>query len=168
MPIYAPIPVVHAPVYGVDDGGSLHFTVFQKPLVMPRPRCMFGVRIGKGYLYNPAKPRIQEWRLRIRDSLSLGQLSPVLFPEHLCLQLEVSFRVKRPPSHYNSTGHVRIGAPLRVHGDTDNFAKFIQDVMNLVVYHDDGQVVTLVCTKSFAEQESTSIRITPVTHYPEH
>ncbi|KAL3758446.1 hypothetical protein ACHAWU_003615 [Discostella pseudostelligera] len=90
------------------------------------------------------------------DTLASSSSSPpsttALFTQDECLQLSITFRMKRPKSHFisNEPGHGRLkpSAPSSIsirnlRSDIDNMAKFVMDSLNGLVYVDDRQVVVL-------------------------
>jgi Holliday junction resolvase RusA-like endonuclease len=75
-----------------------------------------------------------------------------LFSQEECLKLTITFRMKRPKSHFiaNQPGHNRLkpSAPSKLNirnlrSDIDNMAKFVMDSLNGLLYVDDRQVVVL-------------------------
>jgi Holliday junction resolvase RusA-like endonuclease len=75
-----------------------------------------------------------------------------LFSADECLQLSLTFRMKRPKSHFiaNQPGYDRLksSAPSKINirnlrSDVDNMAKFVMDSLNGLLYVDDRQVVVL-------------------------
>lgn len=75
-----------------------------------------------------------------------------LFAQDECLQLSITFRMKRPKSHFISNqpgyGRLKSSAPSSIsirnlRSDVDNMAKFVMDSLNGLVYVDDRQVVEL-------------------------
>ena len=75
-----------------------------------------------------------------------------LFSADECLQLSLTFRMKRPKSHFiaNQPGYDRLksSAPSKINirnlrSDIDNMAKFVMDSLNGLLYVDDRQVVVL-------------------------
>ncbi len=85
------------------------------------------------------------------SSLSSSSLT-TLFSHEECLKLSITFRMKRPKSHFiaNQPGHNRLkaSAPSKLcirnlRSDIDNMAKFVMDSLNGLLYVDDRQVVVL-------------------------
>ena len=78
----------------------------------------------------------------------------VLFPQHDFLKMSITFRMKRPKSHFVGNrpepGRIKPSAPGKLYSnrsDVDNLAKFVMDSLNGVVYVDDRQVVSLNAIK---------------------
>lgn len=61
------------------------------------------------------------------------------------LSLDVAFHLARPRSHYGRDGQLLDSAPAWPIGnpDIDNLVKVVLDALTGLLYHDDGQVISL-------------------------
>jgi Holliday junction resolvase RusA-like endonuclease len=158
---------VQVPVHGVDDGSVL-FSVFKAPVPMPRPRWSFAPGRGGrgGRPYNPASKVMKEWKGIVKGLLfgEENKNKPPIFLRDQSVEVFCAFRFKRPTSHYKANGKLRTDAPSRPDscGDTDNYIKYIQDVMNKLVYDDDVQIVSVWGTKAYREEASVTVQVRPI------
>lgn len=124
-----------------------------RPIPMPRPRNRM-LPGGRFAVYNPATHQIHACRVWLRTVFE-GRTIPLYAPV-LPVAVSFTFRIRRPNSHFQGGDRMR---PLRPEfrrrrvgaGDLDNFAKFILDAMNGVLFHDDSQVTSLTVCKLWDE-----------------
>jgi Holliday junction resolvase RusA-like endonuclease len=159
---------VTVPVHGVDDGSVL-FSIFKPPVPMPRPRWTFapgrggrGRMSNRGRPFNPAARQMTEWRAIIVALLFQDGATRPMFLRDQSVEVSITFRFKRPVSHFKPNGKLRTGAPSRPPGDLDNYIKFILDIMNKLVYDDDVQVVSLRTTKIYDADPSVTTQVKPI------
>ncbi|KAL7427912.1 hypothetical protein ACHAXH_000885 [Discostella pseudostelligera] len=133
------------------------------------PRVLIRHRSARGYTYNPSRPAQDEFRnclLKLmppmlfhhttndkpNTKIPSSPSTTTLFAQDECLQLSITFRMKRPKSHFISNqpgyGRLKSSAPSSIsirnlRSDVDNMAKFVMDSLNGLVYVDDRQVVEL-------------------------
>lgn len=119
-------------------------------LVVPgNPRALPRMRRFRGGFWNPAKARMNEFKLLARNALQQQQRA-MLFPKGTTLSMAITFYMRRPKSHFKKgllTPNARVNSSPPLIPDVDNLTKFVLDVLTGVVYHDDGQVTTLLTTK---------------------
>ena len=122
------------------------FTVWGEPTAAARPR------LSKGRTYNPKAEQQKAFQRKCREELAvLGWTEPSgnLFRVHLELYLPVpqsmQKRFKTPVYH-------------KGRGDCDNYAKFVCDAMNGVLYTDDAQIVDMNIIKLCDLKPRTVIR----------
>ena len=82
-------------------------------------------------------------------------------PLNEALIMQVKFYFKRPKSHYNSKGKLKMIAPTQhtKKPDIDNLLKFVLDALNKHLYVDDSQVVSLTGKKFYADKEGIEISV---------
>jgi len=141
---------------------SFAFTVQGKPIAMMRcaaatvPRKK-GDSGRKVVVYNKQRAQLQLFRDKMQAAIPFSRASTPYFPTTTMVSLILTFRVRRPNSHYH--GSVRQDGRLRPNfqnccvtgGDIDNMIKFVLDAMNGVAYHDDKQVCSLVVKKIWTD-----------------
>ncbi|EJK56572.1 hypothetical protein THAOC_23513, partial [Thalassiosira oceanica] len=128
-----------------DHEKQINFTVRGNPRVLVRHRT------ARGFMYNPSKAA----QLNFHDEDDSNDPKPqVLFEENEPLEMSITFRTKRPKSHFvnNKPGHGRLKpqSPGKFHitrSDVDNLAKFVMDSLNGLLYVDDKQVISLKVMK---------------------
>mmetsp|Transcript_13467 Transcript_13467/g.29250 ORF Transcript_13467/g.29250 Transcript_13467/m.29250 type:complete len:343 (+) Transcript_13467:154-1182(+) len=149
------------------DRKSIKFTIRGNPRVLIRHRT------ARGFMYNPSRatqdlfrdcllellprkyhPTIIDDESMDDDDDGAAPSPTVLFADHEFLKLSISFRMKRPMSHFignkPAPGRLKSTAPGKLHStrsDVDNLAKFVMDSLNGLVYVDDRQVVDLNAIK---------------------
>lgn len=83
------------------------------------------------------------------------------FGPHEAIALHAMFYLARPKHHFRSSipgvGRIKPTAPpgraVQRKVDIDNLAKFVLDSLNGVLYADDHQVVSLICTKCYHDDD---------------
>ena len=152
------------------------------------PRVLIRHRTARGFVYNPSKASQDNFRNVLLDILPRGYhptilddddddhesddedycnkkdtnntnvMPTVLFTQDEYLSLSLTFRMKRPKSHFinNKPGPNRLKKQFtstttsqysNIRSDIDNLCKFVMDTLNGIVYVDDRQVVQLMATK---------------------
>ena len=155
---------------------ELSFVVKGRPPVQQRPRIAWRTRRGRAPIYyDPSSRDKRVWRLSLQQELidcGVKVVNP-FFPNETQqtsngLVLEVVFFLSRPARDFRTKNGIRVlkedHQKYPGSKDTDNMVKFVMDAMHIVVYHDDGCVVSIVAEKRFVEaydnQPYTTIRIT--------
>lgn len=127
------------------------FQVIGSPKAQPRPRA-FARNMGGGKfaarVYDAGTA--EGWK-----SLVAIAAKPYLRQEPIPWALDVSidFYLARPKSHLNLKGEVKAASPSFPTNkmDCDNLAKAVLDCLTQIgMWCDDGQVVSLTITKSYA------------------
>lgn len=174
---------VFPPVFIQDEANTVaHFTVLGRPTPQPRPMFVMrggargggGQRTGRGrfvgHVFNPGRRHRAAFERDVRDQVrraleSQGIAFPAagtLFQDRRArLAVEIAFRTRRPNSHFINGNRDR---PLiagheddiPTGGDIDNFAKFVLDAMNNLIFPDDRHVVALVLTRLWAEDPNSN------------
>ena len=144
-----------------DHEKQINFTVRGNPRVLIRHRT------ARGFMYNPSKAAQLNFRDRVLELLpsryhptivdeddSIDPKPQVLFEENEPLEMRITFRTKRPKSHFVNNkpgpGRLKPRSPGRFHitrSDVDNLAKFVMDSLNGLLYVDDKQVISLKVMK---------------------
>jgi Holliday junction resolvase RusA-like endonuclease len=156
------LPTVPTPVFDVD-GGSVTFSHFAKPEVLPRPR-FWNLR-GRNIVYNPAQQLKLQFQQYLRSVLPESTTGTMF--GHTPVSVDLVFRFRRPASHFRASGDVR---PKYVRkrpssGDLDNMIKFILDCLSSVVYPDDALVVSIRAAKIWGSEESTTVLVCNETYW---
>lgn len=124
---------------------------------------VYGEPAPQGSKWSPAAGRVVEvsrkirpWRKAVAAAVLLARAG-----RHLegPLEVEATFLLQRPKSHYGTgrnAAALRGDAPAypiaKGKGDSDKFARGLLDALQFAgVYDDDGQVVTVVAHKFWAE-----------------
>ncbi|GFH58341.1 hypothetical protein CTEN210_14817 [Chaetoceros tenuissimus] len=132
-------------------------------------------RTSRGFVFNPSAKKQQQFCSVVLDMLpdhcfegnddepkitkSVDHIKPV-FGEQL-ISVRIISRMKRPLKHF--VGGIAGPGRLRTcskasnlqltRSDVDNFAKFVLDSLNGVLYQDDKQVASLQITKVYDDEE---------------
>jgi len=85
--------------------------------------------------------------------------------ENTSIAIHIKFCMKRPKSDYGTgrnTGKLKKSAPVDhiKKPDIDNMIKFVLDVLNGHVYHDDSLINYIASAKCYCENPRTEITIT--------
>ena len=137
--------------------GGVGFTVYGKPIPMPRPAATMtrnGLRV-----YSPKKTKGGAFSLEFKNLLLASTEKELpLFKDGVTgaevnLHVSVTYRIRRPNDHYKTSN--RAGGLLKptkvmarvTGGDIDNLLKYAQDSMNSVVYYDDKMINSLSTKK---------------------
>ena len=97
-------------------------------------------------------------------------LSRLLFPEEMMIAVTIRFLLRRPNDHFVAGKRVKLkhSAPRGYaigRGDVYNLAKFVLDCLNELLYKDDRNVVSLICSKMWDSnglcEGATIVEITP-------
>ena len=145
-----------------DSEKQISFTIRGNPRVLIRHRT------ARGFMYNPSKAAQLKFRDCVLELLPSryhptilddeddedGPTPQVLFEENEPLELSITFRTKRPKSHFVNNkpgpGRLKPQSPGKFHitrSDVDNLAKFVMDSLNGLLYVDDKQVISLKVMK---------------------
>lgn len=125
----------------------MEFTIYGEPQGKGRPR--FSTRGGAVRSYTPEKTVAYEEEVR-EAFLAVGETG-YFDKEPLVVDIKAYFQIPK------STPKKRIpevlkGFPMKK-PDIDNIAKIILDGLNGWAYEDDSQVITLLVTKSWVEED---------------
>lgn len=150
------------------DFTMVRFKVRGNPVPLARHRT------SRGFIFNPSAKKQQQFCNVVLDMLpdhcfegndgqseitkSVDHIKPV-FGEHL-ISVRIISRMKRPLKHFvgGKAGPGRLRTCSKAshlqltRSDVDNFAKFILDSLNGVLYQDDKQVASLQITKVYDDE----------------
>ena len=124
------------------------FTFAGPPRALPRMRRRG--RFGGGF-FNPAKKELLTFKAKAKSAIGQQQLP--LVPKGQTVSMVVTFFMKRRKSDFTS-GCRSSGLKQNVSSappmipDIDNLIKLVLDALNGVVYYDDGQVSSILSTKT--------------------
>ena len=126
------------------------------PLV-PKGRPRFSKVGGFIKTYTDSKTMDYEAKVREAAQTAMGSSEPIETP----VGAFVYFRVPVPQSYSKSRTKDCLDGFLKPskRPDLDNLLKAVLDAMNGVVYKDDGQLVSLHCTKVYASEPGVDVLI---------
>lgn len=157
-----------------NDVESKNFTMVRFK-VRGNPVPLARHRTSRGFVFNPSAKKQQQFCNVVLDMLpdhcfegndgqseitkSVDHIKPV-FGEHL-ISVRIISRMKRPLKHFvgGKAGPGRLRTCSKAshlqltRSDVDNFAKFVLDSLNGVLYQDDKQVASLQITKVYDDEE---------------
>jgi Holliday junction resolvase RusA-like endonuclease len=101
-----------------------------------------------GGTYDPSKKEKDEF-VKMIDILPTEKMTKPI-------KCTLNFYCKRPKNHYKSGKNSHIlkdDAPLYNinNKDLDNMVKFVLDALNDKLYVDDSQIIEIICSKSYSE-----------------
>jgi len=118
------------------------------------------VRGGKAVLTADNR-RLHSWRADVAAVLSAARMGHAQLTGPVYVWL--SFMLLRPMSHYGARG-IRHSAPVRPIGARDDLDKLCRAILDAAtaagVWRDDGQVVNLIMSKDWADDEGPGVAIT--------
>ena len=124
------------------------FTFAGPPRALPRMRRRG--RFGGGF-FNPAKKEMLKFKAKAKSAIGKQQLP--LVPKGHTVSMVVTFFMKRRKADFTSgcrssglKQNVSCTPPMIP--DIDNLIKLVLDALNGVVYYDDGQVSSILSTKT--------------------
>jgi len=129
----------------------VQFTVTGRPLAKGR------VRFTKtGHAFTPERTVGFEGKLALAAQVAMDGRPPVEGPVAVTLEVHLPIAVSWSKKKQASA----VAGQLRPTGrpDLDNFAKML-DALNLVVWHDDAQIVELVVFKRYSLQPQLAITV---------
>lgn len=157
-----------------NDVESKDFTIVRFK-VRGNPVPLARHRTSRGFVFNPSAKKQQQFCNVVLDMLpdhcfesndgqseitkSVDHIKPV-FGEQL-ISVRIISRMKRPLKHFvgGKAGPGRLRTCSKAshlqltRSDVDNFAKFVLDSLNGVLYQDDKQVASLQITKVYDDEE---------------
>jgi Holliday junction resolvase RusA-like endonuclease len=155
-----------------SSGGvmGVGFTVYQKPIPMPRPAATMtrnGLRV-----YSPKKTKGGAFSLEVKNLLLASmEMELPLFKDgdtEADLHVSITYRIRRPNDHFKSSNQLKQVKESKPHvrvtgGDLDNLVKFTLDSLNNVVYFDDKMITSLSSKKLWSDdpksQGSTTVEV---------
>lgn len=130
---------------------EIHINLPGKPITKLRPRFSRWKTKVKTYDKQSTEKKTVRWQLKAR---MLDRK-----PYEGCVHLILCFVFKRPKSRKSlrETYH-------RVKPDLDNLIKWIGDVGNGILWHDDAQIVRIEAHKQYGDEECTIINVRELDH----
>jgi len=103
-----------------------------------------------GGTYDPSKKEKDEF-VKMIDNLPTEKMTKPI-------KCTLQFYCKRPKNHYKSGKNSHIlkdNAPVyNVNNkDLDNMVKFVLDALNDKLYLDDSQIIEIICSKSYSDND---------------
>lgn len=134
---------------------ELHFIVEGKPIGKGRPR--FSGRGGFIRTYNPQST--VDYEEKVKQSF-LRQVGNEFSDYTGALSVEINAYFEPPKSASKKKRNELIESKYYLNKpDSDNIAKIVLDGLNKVAYYDDNQIVQLVVTKQYSEQDRVEVKI---------
>ena len=138
------------------SGAAIEFTVPGNPIPKGRPR------LGRGHTYTPK--RTAEAENVVRSVAQLHEVIPIVGPIMLCLDffcpIPKAWAKAKIQSAMLGTIRPTTGA------DADNLGKLILDALQGEgegsCFHNDAQIVELICRKWFSVEPRTVVKIVPL------
>ncbi len=132
---------------------TISFYVVGEPKAQPRPKA-FSRKVGDKYITRVYTPGTAEsWKTAIAVAAKNAGLTKFDGAVHL----ELYFNFKRPKSHFNSNGRVKVSAPAfhTQRPDFDNASKSAADALTAIgAWNDDAQIVRATICKDWAIGDS--------------
>jgi len=133
---------------------NLKMQIIGNPITKLRPRFT-----KKGIAYDSQKLEKQATACLVMQQMAQNrQIKRYSGP----IEVNMTFHTPIPKSWSQKRRMAVIGMPDTRRPDIDNFAKFILDVMNRLVYEDDSLITTLHCEKVYSDEPRTEIYIQEV------
>ncbi len=118
---------------------QLSFTVYGTPQ-SGGSKTPMGKRANGSIILRDANPKVYPWKDQVAQVAGREMGMNALFRD-CALQVEYTFFLRRPRSHYRSNGDLKPSAPY-YHIKTPDCTKLVrgtEDAMKGVVFHDDSQ-----------------------------
>jgi len=119
-----------------------------------------------------SRPRVSRWSTYYNEPYnsykkfleqnildSIGKKEMPIFSKYEPIIVEVVFEMPIPKSTSKKKTMQMIGEPHTKKSDLDNLVKAVLDSMNGKVFHDDGQICSLVLNKKYSLEPKTIINI---------
>eukprot|EP00978_Attheya_sp_CCMP212_P021248 scaffold61898_cov35-Attheya_sp.AAC.1 len=104
-------------------------------------------------LYNPLRRVMNTFKVAAREVLSVMPGDNPVFGDNTFLEVNCWFVIKRPISHFNHDGTLRLGAQrFPTSSDVDNLVKLVLDALQGILYRDDRCIVVLFAGKSYPSE----------------
>lgn len=132
----------------------MFFRFNEKPIAKARHRTFIKGKKFKSYDPQHEKKYDSRWKL-VKEMLRKGYLKA----DDGALHLTLSLGIPQPPSWSHARKERLLGEFCTAKPDLDNYLKYYCDVMNGIVYHDDSQITSIVCTKVYSEESFIEIEI---------
>eukprot|EP00978_Attheya_sp_CCMP212_P005444 scaffold12214_cov33-Attheya_sp.AAC.2 len=145
-------------VLAMDDGSldQIEFEISGDPRPLQRPRFVRMLRsLGCSYplMYNLSRRIINNFKAAAREVLLLQPGDRTVFSnQDYYLEMDCSFIIKRPRSHFNMDGSLRKDALcFLLVSDVDNMGKLVLDALEGILYdpNNDKRIVNLRLVKSY-------------------
>eukprot|EP00978_Attheya_sp_CCMP212_P043897 scaffold294437_cov30-Attheya_sp.AAC.1 len=93
------------------------------------------------------------FKVAAREVLSVMPGDNPVFGDNTFLEVNCWFIMKRPISHFNHDGTLRLGAQrFPTSSDVDNLVKLVLDALQGILYRDDRHIVVLFAGKSYPSE----------------
>lgn len=134
------------------------FFIHGDPKGQPRPRA-FARKMGAKYVARVYDSDVaDEWKRAVDQAIvrEFAAHKPA-FEDHRPFEVVMTFWMRRPKSHFNAHGFVKLNASIR-HAqkpDADNLVKLVLDRISRsgLIWRDDSQVAYLTVAKYWAGKD---------------
>lgn len=134
------------------------FFIHGDPKGQPRPRA-FARKMGAKYVARVYDSDVaDEWKRAVDQAIikAFCEHKPA-FEDHKPFEVVMTFWMRRPKSHFNAHGFVKLNASIR-HAqkpDADNLVKLVLDRITRLglIWRDDSQVAYLTVAKYWADKD---------------
>jgi Holliday junction resolvase RusA-like endonuclease len=134
------------------------FFIHGDPKGQPRPRA-FARKMGAKYVARVYDSDVaDEWKQSVDNAIvrEFSAHKPA-FEDHRPFEVVMTFWMRRPKSHFNAQGFVKLNASIR-HAqkpDADNLVKLVLDriTRSELIWRDDSQVAYLTVAKYWADKD---------------
>lgn len=137
---------------------SMTFFIHGDPKGQPRPRA-FARKMGAKYVARVYDSDVaDEWKLQVDSAINRACKENKPIPDdNTPFEVVMTFWMRRPKSHFNAQGLVKLTAPIR-HAqkpDVDNLVKLVLDriTRSKLIWRDDSQVAYLTVAKYWADKD---------------
>jgi Holliday junction resolvase RusA-like endonuclease len=131
---------------------TLHFTIAGEPVGKARPRFT-----RSGHTYTPAKTVNYENLVKLSFTDQIGYFVPNKEPVRM--QLMAYYKIpKSTPKKYLPDMKKGIIQPMKK-PDADNIIKSVADALNGIAYHDDAQIVSVLCNKYYSDRPRVEVTL---------
>lgn len=131
-----------------------YFELPGEPIAQQRHRQV--IAHGHRVIFNPNKVDKESAQRSIKVLMLKSSWSHFKGP----ISVQMTFGVSIPDSYSKKRREGLLNAFCDKRPDLDNYIKFYMDVLNGVVFADDGQVTKLECKKIYSDQPKTIIYVT--------
>ena len=141
---------------------QMTFFIHGDPKGQPRPRA-FARKMGSKYVARVYDSDVaDEWKLAVDLAIARAFLASDLGKRQesnykSAFEVVATFWMRRPKSHFNTGGFVRLNAPIRhtQKPDADNLVKLVLDRISHsdLIWDDDSQVAYMTVAKYWADKD---------------
>jgi Holliday junction resolvase RusA-like endonuclease len=131
---------------------KLEFVIAGEPVGKARPRFT-----RSGHTYTPAKTVNYENLVKLSFTDQIGYFVPNKEPVRMLLRAFYKIPKSTPKKYLADMGHGII-QPMKK-PDADNIIKSVADALNGIAYHDDAQIVSVLCEKYYSDRPRVEVTL---------